>query len=329
MAVQKSSYAEDIYHQLRDDILSGQIRPGDRLAETEVAQRMGTSQGPVREAFTRLREQGLLISFPHRGSYVSEISEEEARHAYAVRGAIEPLAMQHALPLMGDAEFEQLETQIRAMEAAAHEDEPPDEFLYDPRDPVPTVGGQTLIPGGGFFAGPRDRRAVEWRPDVLCYSSGILQEALEITGPVTATLHVASSAPDTDFTAALIDVYPDGRAVGLTDGILRLRYRDGFDRAQLLEPGRPYEIEIDLVATSNLFRAGHRLRIEISSSNFPRFDRNPNNGGVVALATESDMQVAQQRVFHDAARPSFVTLPVIPPTRVVLSAESPEEQTSS
>jgi DNA-binding GntR family transcriptional regulator len=119
MTLQKTSYADDIYQQLRNDILSGDIRPGDRLAETEVAQRMGTSQGPVREAFTRLREQGLLISFRHRGSYVSEISEEEARHAYAVRGAIEPLAFQYALPRMREPEFARLEAQVRTMEATA------------------------------------------------------------------------------------------------------------------------------------------------------------------------------------------------------------------
>src|ERR1700733_8573902 len=105
MAVEKTTYADGIYSHLRDDILTGRLRPGDRLAEVEVAHRMGTSQGPVREAFTRLREQGLLISFPHRGSYVSEISEEEARRAYAVRGVIEPLALQWALPQMADEHF--------------------------------------------------------------------------------------------------------------------------------------------------------------------------------------------------------------------------------
>jgi DNA-binding GntR family transcriptional regulator len=119
MAIQKTSYADDIYQQLRDEILTGAMRPGDRVAETEIAQRMGTSQGPVREAFTRLREQGLLISFRHRGSYVSEISESEARQAYAVRGVIEPIAIQAALPHIGDAEIGLLEEQIRKMEAAA------------------------------------------------------------------------------------------------------------------------------------------------------------------------------------------------------------------
>jgi uncharacterized protein len=195
---------------------------------------------------------------------------------------------------------------------APPEDETADEFTYDPHDPVPTVGGQTLIPGGGFFLGPRDRHDTETRPDVLVYTSGALHEDLEVTGPLTATLHVATSAPDTDFTATLVDVYPDGRAVGLTDGILRMRYRDGTHRAVPVQPDRTYVIEIDLVATSNLFLAGHRLRVEISSSNFPRFDRNPNHGGVIALASAGDLRTARQRIFHDTARPSFVTLPVVP-----------------
>lgn len=194
------------------------------------------------------------------------------------------------------------------------DDEQPNEFVYDPRDPVPTVSGQSGVFGrdGAFSVGPRDRRAVQTRRDVLVYTSDVLQEDMEVTGPVTATLHVASSALDTDFTAALVDVYPDGRAIGLTDGILRLRYREGLDRQRLLEPGRAYEVEIDLVATSNLFVAGHRIAIEISSSNFPRFDRNPNHGGQVADATETDFVVASQTVFHDADRASHISLPIIP-----------------
>jgi putative CocE/NonD family hydrolase len=190
-------------------------------------------------------------------------------------------------------------------------DEAPDTFVFDPLDPVPTAGGQTLLPGGGFFMGPRDRRAIEHRPDVLAYTSEPLQRALEVTGYITVTLHVATSGVDTDFTAALVDVHPDGRALGVVDGILRLRYRDGTARAVFAEPGRVYEIQIDLQATSNVFGVGHRLRVEISSSNFPRFDRNPNTAGAVAETDESRFRVAQQVVFHDADRASFVTLPII------------------
>jgi putative CocE/NonD family hydrolase len=185
------------------------------------------------------------------------------------------------------------------------------EFAYDPRDPVPTVGGNTLLPGSGFFLGPRDRRGVQTRADVVIYTTDVLQEDLEVTGPLLATLHVATSALDTDFTVALVDVYPDGRAIGIADGILRLRYRDGFDQARLAEPGHIYRIEVDLIATSNVFLSGHRVRVEVSSSNFPRFDRNPNNGGVVADATEADLTIANQRIFHDPVHSSYITLPVV------------------
>ena len=185
-------------------------------------------------------------------------------------------------------------------------------FDYDPRDPVPTVSGNTLILGNGFFQGPRDRRAVEQRPDVVLYTSDVLEEDVEVTGPLLATLNVATSAPDTDFTVALVDVHDDGRAIGVADGILRLRYRDGFEEARLAEAGEVYEIEVDLVATSMLFPAGHRIRVEVSSSNFPRFDRNPNHGAVIADATEADLTVATQRVFHEQRRPSYITLPVVP-----------------
>jgi len=187
-----------------------------------------------------------------------------------------------------------------------------DGFRYDPSDPVPTVGGNTLLRDGGRFLGPRDRRRVQGRPDVLVYTSEPLEQDTEVTGFVTATLHVSTSATDTDFTVALLDVHPDGRAIGIADGILRLRYRDGLDTPAPATPGVVYRIEIDLVATSNVFRAGHRIGVEVSSSNFPRFDRNPNHGGVIAEADRSDFVVAEQSVFHDADRPSWIALPIVP-----------------
>jgi putative CocE/NonD family hydrolase len=190
-------------------------------------------------------------------------------------------------------------------------DEAPDEYRYDPADPVPTIGGNTLLPGGGFFQGPRDRRTVHERSDVLVYRTEPLAEDTEVTGPLIVTLHVATSARDTDFTVGLIDFYPDGRGIGIADGILRLRYRNGFARQHLSNPGDTYSIEVDLAATSNVFKAGHRIGLEISSSNFPRFDRNPNHGGVIAEATDSDFVTAHQHVFHDANRLSFITLPLI------------------
>jgi uncharacterized protein len=187
-------------------------------------------------------------------------------------------------------------------------DEAPDHFRYDPHDPVPTLGGSSQR--GDY--GPRDRRSIEVRPDVLTYTTDVLADDLEVTGFLRAHLYVATSARDTDFTAALVDVYPDGRALGIAEGILRLRYRNGLDRQLLATPGETYEVDVDLVATSNVFRAGHRVRVEISSSDFPRWDRNPNDGGVVAAARETDFLVAEQHVFHDSARASYIALPVIP-----------------
>jgi putative CocE/NonD family hydrolase len=145
---------------------------------------------------------------------------------------------------------------------------------------------------------------------VLVYSSAVLDQPVEVTGPVKLILYAASSAPDTDFTAKLVDVYPDGKAYNLCDGIIRARYRESFTVPTLIQPGKPYRYEIDLWVTANLFKAGHRIRLEISSSNFPRFDRNPNTGHEFGADTE--LAKAEQTVFHDRDRPSHLLLPVIP-----------------
>lgn len=187
------------------------------------------------------------------------------------------------------------------------EAEPPDRFSYDPTNPVPTRGGNNLV---GPPAGPFDQSSIEDRPDVLVYSSAVLEQPVEVTGPVKLILYAASSAPDTDFTAKLVDVYPDGKAYNLCDGIIRARYRESFTVPTLIQPGKPYRYEIDLWVTANLFKAGHRIRLEISSSNFPRFDRNPNTGHEFGADTE--LAKAEQTVFHDRDRPSHLLLPVIP-----------------
>jgi uncharacterized protein len=178
--------------------------------------------------------------------------------------------------------------------------EPPDLFRYDPSDPVPTVGA----------AGVHDQRRVETRHDVLVYSTSPLEHEVEVTGPVKVILYASSSAADTDFTAKLVDVAPNGYAANLCEGIIRARYRNSLRCAELLEPGRPYEFTIDLVGTSNLFRRGHQMRLEISSSNFPRFDRNPNQAESIALARE--VKAAEQAIFHDANHLSHLLLPIIP-----------------
>jgi uncharacterized protein len=179
-----------------------------------------------------------------------------------------------------------------------------DQFVYDPSNPVPT-GAQ-----GGYSRTPSDQRDTEKRRDVLVYSTAPLRGAIEVTGPISVKLWVASSARDTDFTATLVDVFPDGTARALTDGILRARYRESKTQPVLLTPGQPVEITIDVGATSNLFLAGHRIRLDISSSNFPRFDRNPNTGGV--FGEDSTPLRANQTIFHDAAHPSRLFLPVVP-----------------
>ena len=186
-------------------------------------------------------------------------------------------------------------------------DEPTDGYVYDPDDPVPTVGGPILFLDD---SGPWDRRAVERRDDVLVYTSAPLAAPVEVTGPVTLTLYAASSAPDTDFTATLVDVHPDGKAIILCEGLRRARYRESLEQPTLIRPGQVYRYEIDLWDTSNVFKAGHCIRLEISSSNFPRFDRNPNTGHRPGM--DAELVPATQTIFHNGEYPSHLTLPVIP-----------------
>ena len=185
-----------------------------------------------------------------------------------------------------------------------------DKFVYDPANPVPTHGGplcctRTLLP-----AGPRDQRTIEAREDVLVYTTAAFDQDFEVTGPVSLDLYASSSAVDTDFTAKLIDVWPNGFAQNLTEGILRMRYRNSQAQPELMNPGQIYKIKIDMIATSNVFLAGHKLRLEIASSNFPRFDRNLNTGENQAHSNR--ISKAENVVLHDAEHPSALVLPVIP-----------------
>lgn len=182
-------------------------------------------------------------------------------------------------------------------------------FLYDPRRPVPTLGGVSLSLTD--FNGPADQRAAEARDDVLCFGTGVLDAPVEVTGPVSLTLHVSSSAVDTDFTGKLVDVHPDGRAIILCEGIQRMRYRKSLAEPELMSPGDIYEITLDLSATANVFLPGHRIRLEVSSSNFPRYDRNSNTGGVIAQEREDQMITAVNHVRHGPGHPSRLTLPII------------------
>jgi putative CocE/NonD family hydrolase len=188
---------------------------------------------------------------------------------------------------------------------------PSDTFIYDPANPVPTVGGPLCCDPAHLNGGPRDQKEVEARPDVLVYSTPPLDSDLEVTGPITLELFAKSSAVDTDFTAKLVDVYPDGRAINLTEGIIRARYRESTTGApKPIVPGQVYEYKIDMWATSNVFLKGHRIRLEVSSSNFPRFDRNLNTGK--DASTDSTFVKATNTILHDTAHPSALILPVVP-----------------
>jgi putative CocE/NonD family hydrolase len=192
-------------------------------------------------------------------------------------------------------------------------EEPPDEYVYDPADPAPTIGGQTSLPARmmKMNSGPLDQGRLESRPDVLVYTSDPVEEPLEVTGPLTFVLHAATTASDTDFVVKLTDVHPDGSSIVIAEGVLRTRFREGFERELLLEPQRPSEFRVDLGATSNVFLPGHRIRVLVTSSSFPRFDRNANTGHSIGVDTEDDLQTARQTVFHDGHRASYLLLPVV------------------
>ncbi len=183
-----------------------------------------------------------------------------------------------------------------------------DRFVYAPGSPVPTHGGAFCCMGE-HEPGSFDQRGIEARADVLVYTTEPFAEPLAVVGSIDVILHVSSDAPDTDFTVKLVDVHPDGRAFNLDDTILRMRYREGFDRDVRMVPGEVYEARLGPLATANVFGAGHRLRIEVSSSNFPRYDRNLNTGG--NNYDESEWRVARNAVHHSAEHPSRIVLPVL------------------
>lgn len=168
---------------------------------------------------------------------------------------------------------------------------------------MPSVGGVAYLPNASANSGPRDQSAVEDRDDVLVYTSDVLTEPLSVLGPVTARVDLISTAHGTDVTAKLVDVYPDGRAMLLCDGITRVSGLNGID---------PVAVEVDLAATGNVFLPGHRVRLEISSSNFPRFARHPNIDGNPHTATDDDLTPAVQTILHTPDHPSVVTVPLLP-----------------
>ena len=186
----------------------------------------------------------------------------------------------------------------------------PDLFSYDPLHPVMSHGGNVCCQGNAVGAGSLDQKENEARPDVLVFTTEPFKEGTEVSGPIEPTLFVSSDAKDTDFTVKVLDVYPDGRAYNLDESIQRMRYRDGYDKPLAwMEPGKVYKVALQPLNTSNYFEAGHRLRIEVSSSNFPRFDRNLNTGG--HNYDEVKTVVAHNVVHHSAQYPSTLKVTVV------------------
>jgi uncharacterized protein len=201
-----------------------------------------------------------------------------------------------------------------ALSAAAPDADKADAFTYDPLNPVPSYGGNVCCTGNAVQGGSWDQRRMEARDDILVYTTEAFKEGTEISGPITPTLYVSSDAKDTDFTVKVLDVYPDGRAFNLDESIQRMRYRDGYDKPLAwMESGKIYKVTLQPLTTSNYFAAGHKLRIEVSSSNFPRFDRNLNTGG--NNYDESKGTIAHNAVHHSKAYPSSVTVTVVKHTQ--------------
>jgi len=192
------------------------------------------------------------------------------------------------------------------LSSAEPESEPTDSYSYDPANPVRFI----TDPSFAQIGGPDDYREVEQRSDVLVYTSDALMEDMEVCGPLRVHLSAASSARDTDFMAKVIDVWPNGFAQRLNDGMVRARFREGMDKPSLIEPGRVYSYDLDLWNTCQLYQKGHRIRVEVSSSAFPKYDRNLNTGE--ALGQTTQMAVAQQKIYHDREHPSYVILPIVP-----------------
>ena len=186
----------------------------------------------------------------------------------------------------------------------------PDDFTYDPMHPVPSHGGNVCCQANALSGGALDQREIEARPDVLVYTSEPLKEGIEVSGPMEFTTYVSSDRKDTDITVKVMDVYPDGRAYNLDETIQRLRYRNGYDKPiEMMEPGKVYRVALQPMTTSNFFEAGHRIRIEVSSSNFPRFDRNLNTGG--NNYDETTGLVAHNTIHHSRRYPSTLKITVV------------------
>jgi len=255
------------------------------------------------DRFLKGEDNGEIQKWPRVRYYTMGINKWQASDTWPPRGA-EPWT----LYLSSDGKANTGSGDGR-LTAGSPSGDKPDSFTYDPMNPVPSYGGNVCCTGNAVQGGAFDQRKMETRPDILVYSSEPLKEGIEVSGPIEVTLYVSSDVKDTDFTVKLIDVYPDGRAYNLDETIQRVRYRDGYDRQAWMEPGKVYKVALSPMNTSNYFEAGHQIRIEVSSSNFPRFDRNMNTGG--HNYDEVTGITAHNSVHHSAQHPSKVTLTVV------------------
>ncbi len=254
--------------------------------------------------FLKGEDNGLLAKTPKVQYYTMGSNKWQSSNTWPPAGA-KPVTYYlasggHANSLNGDG------TLLMTPEAK----DSPDKFVYDPMNPVPTHGGGFCCMGPEYKAGALDQRSMEARNDILVYSSGPLKEGIEVSGPIDVTLYVSSDAKDTDFTVKLIEVLPDGTAYNIRENIQRVRYREGYTKPPVwMEKGKVYKVTFQPMQTSNYFAAGHELRIEISSSNFPQFDRNLNTGG--DNYNEAKWVVAHNEVHHSAQYPSSIVLSVV------------------
>jgi putative CocE/NonD family hydrolase len=252
--------------------------------------------------FLKGQDNGLLDTLPKVRYYTMGINRWQTADTWPPAGA-RPVTYY----LSSDGQAGPANDGVLA--ARAPRNDAPDNFSYDPMNPVPSHGGNVCCTGNAVRGGAFDQQEMEKRPDILVYSTEALTEGMEVSGPVTVTLYVSSDATDTDFTAKLIDVHPDGTAYNLDETIQRMRYRDGYAKQVWMEKGKVYKVVLGPMNTSNYFAPGHRIRIEVSSSNFPRFDRNMNTGG--KNYDETKGVVAHNAVHHSRAYPSSVTVTVV------------------
>ena len=254
--------------------------------------------------FLKDENNGILEKMPRVRYYTMGINKWQTSDVWPPRGAHQ---MSLFLSSAGNANTMNGDGLLTETAPAA---DSADRFEYDPMNPVPLYGGNVCCTGNAITAGSFDQRKNETRPDILVYTSEPFKEGIEISGPIELTLYVSSDAKDTDFTVKFIDVYPDGRAYNLDETIQRMRYRDGYDKPLAwMQPGKVYKVVLGPMVTSNYFEAGHRIRIEVSSSNFPRFDRNLNTGG--RNYDEVKGVIARNAVHHSKQYPSEIKLTVV------------------